>query len=92
MDDHKGDGRMRDQQPTVRGRRVGSEGPSYPIKDYVYNGDDPWVPKQPKTDQPCAADDCAADAYIKGYCNKHYRRLKIHGTPDAPDQRRKENK
>jgi len=83
---------MRDTQPTVRGRRVGSEGPSYPIRDYVYRGDDPWIPKQPKTDQPCVADNCNEPATTRSLCNRHYRRNKIHGTPNEPDHRRKENK
>lgn len=82
---------MRDPQQTIRGTRPGSA-PSFIGKPYVYAGTEPFIPKQPRTDQPCGADDCAADAYIKGYCNKHYRRLRIHGTPNEPDHRRKENR
>ena len=35
---------MRDGLPTIRGTRVGSGPTVYPVKDYVYRGDQPFVP------------------------------------------------
>jgi len=77
--------------PTIRGRRVGSEGPSYPIRDYVYRGTEPFVPKKApqRPGAICAADGCEAPHSAKGYCNKHYHRVKAHGTIDATNRSKK---
>jgi len=82
---------MRDPQQTVRGTRPGS-GPPFLGVPYVYRGTEPFIPPKPKTaPQPCTADECVSPQYARSLCSRHYRRLMKHGSPDAPDLRRKEN-
>jgi hypothetical protein len=59
----------------VRGVRVGTGGPSYPIRDYVYRGTKPLTadPKSTRAPSPaCEEAGCDRDAHAVRLCVKHY--------------------
>jgi hypothetical protein len=59
----------------VRGTRVGTGGPSYPIRDYVYRGNQPLAadPKSTRTPSPiCEEAGCDRDAHAVRLCVSHY--------------------
>lgn len=68
--------------------------PMPPLRPYVYNGTDRIKVKPVAApDEPgCGADGCTGRMHAKGFCVTHYTRYRLHGTPYAPDGRRKENK
>ena len=77
--------------PTVRGTTGTSE--SFPFRRYVYNGTEPFTPPAPRPEAPkCTTADCTSLLYARGLCSRHYRRYMAHGSTDAPDKRRKENR